>query len=163
MNRWYTNKNLFFLFFRYEKLTIKWPDATIIASDTDSYIFNVSTPSIREDLKDEIFENFFDFSTLNHDDPMYDTSRESKVGFWKIETGSDTILSSTGIRPKVYSLQYVPTKVLKDFNKRFKIINIEMKKVRRKRKCARKFTYMASEMKKLKGVYPFTQHKIPIS
>ena len=97
LNRWYTNKNLFFLFFRFEKLTIKWPDATIIASDTDSYIFNVSTPSIREDLKDEIFENFFDFSTLNHDDPMYDASRESKVGFFKIETGSDTILSSTGI------------------------------------------------------------------
>ena len=86
-----------FSFFRYEKITIKWPNATIIASDTDSYIFNVSTPDIRKDLTDNIFHNFFDFSTLNHDDPMYDASRESKVGYWKIETGGDRILSSTGI------------------------------------------------------------------
>ena len=86
-----------FSFFRYEKITIKWPNATIIASDTDSYIFNVSTPDIRKDLTDNIFHNFFNFSTLNHDDPMYDASRESKVGYWKIETGGDRILSSTGI------------------------------------------------------------------
>ena len=77
----------------------------------------MSTPIIREDLKDEIFENFFDFSTLDHDYVMYDASRESKVGFWKIETGSDAILSSTGIRPKVYSLQYVRAKMLRDINK----------------------------------------------
>ena len=70
---------------------------TIIASDTDSYIFNVPTPNIREDLNNEIFEKFFDFSTLDHDDVINDLSRESKVGFWKIETRSDTILSSTGI------------------------------------------------------------------
>ena len=87
----------FFSLFRFEKITIKWPDATIIASDTDSYIFNVSTPNIKEDLKDPIFKDFFDFSTLDHDDVMYDASRELKVGFFKIETGSDTILSSTGI------------------------------------------------------------------
>ena len=114
----------FFLFFRYEKITIKWPNTSIIASATDSYIFNLTTPNIREDLADKIFNNFLDFSTFNHEDPMYNTSRESKVGYWKIETGSDRILSSTGIRPKVYSLQYVPTKVLKDITKRLKIINI---------------------------------------
>ena len=122
-------------------------------------MFNVSTPNIREDLKDEIFENFFDFSTLDHDDVMYDASKESKVGFWKIETGSDTILSSTGIRPKVYSLQYVQAKMLRDINERLKIINIEMRKMKKKVKCARQFTYRAHEMKKLKVVYSFTQHK----
>ena len=90
-------------------------------------MFNVSTRDIRKNLSDKLFDKFFDFSTLNHDDPMYDASRESKVGYLKIETGSDRILSSAGIRPKVYSLQFVSNKVLKDINKRLKIINIEMK------------------------------------
>ena len=48
-------------------------------------------------------------------------------------------------------------------NKRLKIINIEMKRMKKKYKCARQFTYMTDEMKKLKGVYPFTKHKIPVS
>ena len=50
------------------------PDATIFASDTDSYIFNVSTHNIREDLKDKLFQDFFDFSILDPDNDMYDPS-----------------------------------------------------------------------------------------
>ena len=34
-----------------------------------------------------------------------------------------------------------------------------MKRMKKKYKCARQFTYMAEEMKKLKGVYLFTKHK----
>ena len=37
-----------------------------------------------------------------------------------------------------------------------------MKKMKKKVKCARQFTYMAREMKKLKGVYSFTQHTKPV-
>ena len=116
--RIFTNKDVIFYLFRYEKITVKWPDATIIASDTDSYIYNVCTPDIKKDLKDPLFANFFDFSTLDDDDPMRDTSRESKVGFWKIETGSDKILSSVGVRPKVYSLQYIKAKMFKEIQKK---------------------------------------------
>ena len=119
----------------------------------------MSTRDIREDLRDNIFANFFDYSTLNRDDPMYDGSKESKVGYWKIETGSDTILSSAGIRPKVYSLQYVSAKILKEINKRLVTMNKELKKMKMKTKCIRELSYMFDEMKRLKGVYPFTQHK----
>ena len=142
----------------YEKITVKWPDASIIASDTDSYIFNVSTDDIREDLKDPIFANFFDFSTLDVDDVMHDVSRDSKVGYWKIETGSDTILSSTGIRPKVYSLQHISAKMLKEINEKIKIMNIKLKRMKKRELCVRQFTYMTSEMKKLKGMHSFTRH-----
>ena len=90
---------------------------------------------------------------------MYDGSKESKVGYWKIETGSDTILSSAGIRPKVYSLQYVSAKILKEINKRLVTMNKELKKMKMKTKCIRELSYMFDEMKRLKGVYPFTQHK----
>ena len=51
----------FFLSLRFEKITVKWPNATIIASDTDLYISKVSTANIKEDFKGKIFENFFDF------------------------------------------------------------------------------------------------------
>lgn len=152
----------FFIFFRYEKITVKWPDATIIASDTDSYIYNVCTPDIKKDLKDPLFANFFDFSTLDDDDPMRDTSRESKVGFWKIETGSDKILSSVGVRPKVYSLQYIKAKMFKEIQKKLKILN-SMKRRKKKYKtlCPRQF--MCLEMKKLKGACTlFSQDKKPI-
>ena len=90
---------------------------------------------------------------------MYDGSKESKVGYWKIETGSDTILSSAGIRPKVYSLQYVSAKILKEINKRLVTMNKELKKMKMKTKCIRELSYMFDKMKRLKGVYPFTQHK----
>ena len=126
-------------------------------------MFNVSTCDIRKNLSDKLFDKFFDFSTLNHDDPMYDGSKESKVGYWKIETGSDTILSSAGIRPKVYSLQYVSAKILKEINKRLITMNKELKKMKMETKCIRQLSYMFDEMKRLKGVYPFTQHKIPVS
>ena len=119
----------------------------------------MSIPNIREDFKDKIFENFFDFSTLDDDDEMYDTSRESKIGFWKVESGSDSILSSTGNRPKVYFLQYLSPKMLKDINKRLRVINIEMRKMKNGPKCSRQFKYILKEMKKQKGVYSFTQHK----
>ena len=97
------------------------------------------TPDIKEDLKDPLFADFFDFSTLDKDDPMRDTSRESKVGFWKIETGSDRILSSAGVRPKVYSLQYVTAKMLQDIEKKVKKLNIKMKRQKRKIICPRQF------------------------
>ena len=90
---------------------------------------------------------------------MYDTSRESKIGFWKVESGSDSILSSTGNRPKVYFLQYLSPKMLKDINKRLRVINIEMRKMKNGPKCSRQFKYILKEMKKQKGVYSFTQHK----
>ena len=116
----------------------------------------MSTPNIKEDTKRSNIQGLFDFSTLDHDDVMYDASRESKVGFWKIEIGSDTILLSTGVRPKVYSLQYMQAKMLREINERLKIINIEMRKMKKKLKCPRQLCYMAHEMKKLKGVYTFS-------
>ena len=119
----------------------------------------MSTKNIRKDLRDNIFADFFDFSTLDRDDPMYDASRESKVGYWKIETGSDTILSSTGIRPKVYSLQFVSTKILIEINKRLITMNMKLKKMKRGPKCIRQLSYMFDELKRLKGAYPFTQRK----
>lgn len=61
---------------------------------------------------------------------MYDTSRQLKIGFSKVENGSDIILSSTGLRPKVYSLQYVSVKMLKEINQRLRIININLKKMK---------------------------------
>ena len=84
----------FFYLFRYEKLTVKWPDATIIASDTDSYIFNVCTPDIKKDLKDPLFANFFDFSTLDDDDPMRDKSENQKSAFGRLKRDPTNIIIS---------------------------------------------------------------------
>ena len=59
---------------------------------------------------------------------------------------------------KVYSLQHISCKLLKEVNKRIKLINIKLKKMKKREVCIRQFTYMTKEMKKLKGMHSFTQH-----
>ena len=40
--------------------------------DTVSYIFSVKSKHPNKDLQDKIFRNFFDFSTLDEKDKLYD-------------------------------------------------------------------------------------------
>ena len=41
-------------------------------------------------------DNFWDFSTLPNDHPLFDKTLENQLGFFKLETGGDTIVSAIG-------------------------------------------------------------------
>ena len=41
-------------------------------------------------------DNFWDFSTLPNDHPLFDKTLENQLGFFKLETGADTIVSAIG-------------------------------------------------------------------
>ena len=78
----------------YDHICKKFPTAKLCASDTDSFIFTVFSKDINKDLRS--MENFWDFSTMAENHPLYDTSRRNLTGFFKIETSSDLICACAG-------------------------------------------------------------------
>ena len=71
--------------------------------DTDSFIF--SYPDTEENQKEFIkLNDYFDFSNLDKDDPMYNTKNEKKLGTFTIETGSKKINGIIVLRAKSYCI-----------------------------------------------------------
>ena len=101
----------------YDVICKTWPNARIITSDTDSYIFNIQSKNLNDDLKN--MGDFWDFSTLDEMHPLYNKSNMNKLGRFKIEI-KDHISSVCGVRPKVYSLETIDYKEFEKMKRRMK-------------------------------------------
>ena len=87
-------------------------------SDTDSFLFQVYTNNLLNDL--ENLKHFFDFSKYPQDHFLYDKSKANHLFYFKDELcGKAAITHFIGLRPKCYSMQ------IKDYNNK----NAKTKKV----------------------------------
>ena len=89
----------------YNSLKPKWKDDIELAyMDTDSYILNIKTEDLYEDiLNDEELKKEFDFSDYNKDHPLYSTINTKVPGKFKDELNGKILTEWIAIRSKCYS------------------------------------------------------------
>ena len=75
----------------------------MVFTDTDSFLLNIPTEDIYDDLKR--LENYFDFSNYPKDYPLYSTQNKAVLGNFKDETTGVPIEKFIGLRSKCYSIK----------------------------------------------------------
>ena len=94
--------------FLYGTIKPRYPLSKVMFSDTDSFLLQIFTRDIYEDL--QLFSQLFDFSNYPKDHPLYDKSNAKKVGLFKDESKGSLILEWIGLRAKLYSILHLSGK-----------------------------------------------------
>ena len=82
-----------------------FPKSRLLFTDTDSFCVAVEHPDVyREMLK---FKYWFDFSEYPRDHPLFDESNRKRVGKFKDELNGLCMTRFIGLRPKLYSFEYL--------------------------------------------------------
>ena len=82
----------------------KSKNLTLCFSDTDSFLFQVQTKNLSNDM--EKLKYLFDFSKYPKNHPLYDDSKANHLFYFKDELcGKAAITRFIGLRPKCYSMQ----------------------------------------------------------
>ena len=85
----------------------------LIYTDTDSFIYEIFSEDLHQDLKQ--IENFFDFSNYPTDHFLFSTLNKKVPGKFKDETASNMIKEFVGLRSKMYCFSVDEKKELKEF------------------------------------------------
>ena len=101
--------------FWYDNLKNKYNNKVeLIYTDTDSFIIQVETDNIYNDmLKDK---NLYDFSEYPKDHPNYDMTNKKVLGKFKDEMKSKIITEFIGLKPKMYSFNYIENNIILNNN-----------------------------------------------
>jgi hypothetical protein len=86
------------------KPAFKEKDLKLLMTDTDSFIFKVTTNTLNQDLL--AIKDHFDFSNLPKDHVLYSPTNAKVFGKFKDESSGERILSFCSPRVKCYSLLY---------------------------------------------------------
>ena len=84
-------------------LKTNFPEIKLVFTDIDSFLLNIPTEDIYDDLKR--LENYFDFSNYPKDHPLYSTQNKAVLGKFKDETAGVPIEEFIGLRSKCYSIK----------------------------------------------------------
>ena len=99
--------------FWYEHLKNKYK-VELIYTDTDSFIIEVETDDIYKDMfKDK---HLYDFSEYPKDHPNYDITNKKVLGKFKDEMKSLIITEFIGLKPKMYSFNYIENNIVVNKN-----------------------------------------------
>ena len=77
----------------------------LIYTDTDSFIIQVETDDIYKDMLEN--KNLYDFSEYPKDHPNYDIKNKKVLGKFKDELNSKIITEFIGLKPKMYSFEFI--------------------------------------------------------
>ena len=92
--------------FWYDHLKNKYNNKVeLIYTDTDSLIIYVETDDIYNDMFED--KNLYDFSEYPKDHPNYDITNKKVLGTFKDEMKSLIITEFIGLKPKMYSFNYI--------------------------------------------------------
>lgn len=83
----------------YEKFRPTLGDVEVCLTDTDSFLCAVRTPQSYEEMLQSM-SFFLDFSNYDKEHPMYNTSHQNQLSFWKDECKGERIEEMAGIRSK---------------------------------------------------------------
>ena len=90
--------------FHYNHMKVKYLHAgqlRLLFTDTGSLAYAVQTENIYEDMASDAATKY-DFSEYPLDHPLYDTSNQKALGFFKDELNSIPMCGFVGLRPKCY-------------------------------------------------------------
>ena len=92
--------------FWYDHLKNKYNDnVELIYTDTDSFIIQVETDDIYKDMFED--KNLYDFSEYPINHPNYDITNKKVLGTFKDELKSKIITEFIGLKPKMYSFNFI--------------------------------------------------------
>ena len=76
--------------------------AEFVYTDTDSFIINIETDDIMNEIKGPLSE-YLDLSNFPRNHPLYSDKFKGELGKLKIETGHHHMKEFVGLKPKAYS------------------------------------------------------------
>jgi hypothetical protein len=89
--------------FYYDYFKLKYPDAVLLYTDTDSLIINVPTEDIYKDMETEL--EHYDPSDYPKDHPLYSEENKKVVNKFKDELNGKLVEEYVGLRLKMYSIK----------------------------------------------------------
>ena len=99
--------------FWYEHLKNKYK-VELVYTDTDSFIIDVETDDIYKDMFED--KHLYDFSEYPKDHPNYDITNKKVLGKFKNEMKSLIITEFIGLKPKMYSFNYIENNIIVNKN-----------------------------------------------
>ena len=101
--------------FWYDHLKNKYDNKVeLIDTDTDSFIIQVETDDIHKDMRND--KNLCDFSEYPKDHPNYDITNKKVLMKFKDEMKSLIITEFIGLKPKMYSFNYIDNNIILNKN-----------------------------------------------
>ena len=82
-----------------------FPKSQLLFTDTDSFCVAVEHPDVYDEMKK--FQKWFDFSQYPKDHPLFDETNRKRVGKFKDELNGLCMTRFIGLRPKLYSFEYL--------------------------------------------------------
>ena len=89
--------------FHYNYIKRKYPDSTLLFTDTDSLTYQIETDNAYEDFYAD--KHLFNFSGYERGSPFYDDENKKVIGKMKDELNEDIFEEFFGLRVKMYSLK----------------------------------------------------------
>ena len=98
--------------FWYDHLKEKYNNKVeLIYTDADSFIIQVETDDIYKDMLEN--KNLYDFSDYPINHPNYDITNKKVLGKFKDELNNQMITEFIGLKPKMYSFDYIDNNINK--------------------------------------------------
>ena len=98
------SKCLMYQYF-YNELKVRYRDKlTLMATDTDSFIYRVETDDLYKDMLQNI--HLYDTSNYPTDNPLYCLDHKKQIGSMKDELGGYAMKEFVALHPKMYSFVY---------------------------------------------------------
>ena len=99
--------------FWYDYLKVKYGDTVnLIYTDTDSFVLEIFTDDVHEDMKNNI--HLFDFTEYPKDHKCYDVINKKKLDIFKDEINSKIITEFSCLKPKMYSFEFIENNSIKN-------------------------------------------------
>ena len=89
--------------FHYNYIKRKYPDSTLLFTDTDSLTYQIETDNVYEDFYAD--KHLFDFSVYGKESPFYTDENKKVIGKMNDELNDEVIEEFVGLRAKMYSLK----------------------------------------------------------
>ena len=93
--------------FYYKVLKMEYPGIKLVFKDTDSFLLNIPTNDLYQDLAK--LQQHFDFSNYLKNHPLYSIKNKAVLGKFKDETAGEVIEEFVGLRSKCYSIKLANT------------------------------------------------------
>ena len=104
--------------FFYDYLKVKYGDnVNLIYTDTDSFISEIFTDDVYEDIKNN--NHLFDFSEYPKDHKCFKIKNKKKLGIFKDELYEKIMTEFSCLKPKMYSFEFIENNSIKN-NKKHK-------------------------------------------
>ena len=110
-----TSKLHMYKFF-YDYLKVEYGDnVSLIYTDTDSFILEIFTDDVYEDMKNN--NHLFDFSEYPKDRKCYNVKNKKKLGIFKDELHGKIMTEFSCLKPKLYSFEFIENNSIKNDKK----------------------------------------------